>query len=140
MNDGDDSLFLDRRRHVRVKFRSSVRFEADPARPLRLAKGVTQNLGPRGIMILSPVVPELEKPFRIWIPVTDHETVEARGRTMWRAIEDTFVDSPYWVRAGLELAFMSQNDRRLVERAVAIKANMDPEQRETATSKVSYIF
>ena len=135
-----ESFFLERRAHTRVDFRSAVHFTPDPSRPLRLSRALTQNLSLSGVQVLGSSIPEIKKPFEIWIPLERGEVVHARVKTVWTEIEDTWGDSSYWLRMGFRLLYDNVADRERVADTIALRARQDILQRERSFSKIDYIF
>ena len=135
-----DDLYLNRRAIRRVTFRHAIRFVLNPDRPLRLEKGLTQDVSLRGIQILSTTVPEQKKSFDLWIPLDGDDVIHAKARTAWIEIEDSLGDSPYWIRTGLELTFSNLKERKLLAEALFHKTRSDRVRLEEATSKTAYIF
>lgn len=106
-------LYLNRRSDVRVNFRKLVRFNPDNSRPVtRLERGISQDLSVRGMRLLCPVALEKGSTFDLWLPIEGYEVLKARATARWVEVEDTLGDSPYWVRCGLSLTFVSPMDRR----------------------------
>jgi hypothetical protein len=136
----ESKAYLDRRAAVRVRHHFMARFVADPDFPLRLSQGLTQDLSLKGVQLLTSVVPEPEKPFDIWIPVDDHEVVAARGRVVWMSIEDTYADSPYWLRVGVNLTFRDRVSRDLLAGTIARKTDVELAQKTQESSKVGFVF
>ncbi len=135
-----EDFYLDRRNGISVDFRSAVRFQPDPTRKFRLAQAVTQNISLKGMQLLSPVILEQKKKFEVWIPLDGTTILPAVARTQWMAVEDTLGDSPYWVRAGLSLAFQNDGHRRLFAQAVLKRVDLGPIRKEQEASKVGVVF
>lgn len=133
-------FYLDRRNGIRVDFRSAIRFQPDPTRKFRLAHAVTQNISLKGLQLLSSAILEQKKKFEVWIPLDGTTTVPAVARTEWMAVEDTLGDSPYWIRAGLSLAFQDDDHRRLFAQAVLKRMDLGPARKEQEVSKVGFVF
>ncbi len=86
------------------------------------------------------VIPDPDKPFDIWIPLNDQEIVSAQGRVIWMALEDTYADSPYWLRVGMNLTCEDQAARKLLADAVSRKSHTERILREQENSKISFVF
>ena len=142
MNQTDNNnLYLNRRVEIRVNFRKNVRFNTDPGKPLRLLqKGVSQDMSIRGMQVLSSVILEKGRVFDMWIPLDDQMVVKAKARVRWTQLEDTLGDSPYWIRAGISLAYNKGDDRKILSNVVADKAKLEPVLRQEAESKIGYVF
>ncbi|MFH1016705.1 MAG: PilZ domain-containing protein [Pseudomonadota bacterium] len=136
----ESKAYLDRRSGVRVSHHFTARFAVDPDHPLRLGQGLTQDLSLRGVQLLTDIVPDSEKPFDIWIPVDDQEVVAAQARVVWMALEDTYADSQYWLRVGVNLTCQDREARRLLAGTVARKADLSRALHEQENSKVSFVF
>ncbi len=136
----ESTSYLDRRSGVRVSHHFTARFATDPDHPLRLSQGLTQDLSLRGVQLLLSVVPDPAKPFDIWIPVDDQEIVAARGRIVWMALEDTFADSPYWLRVGVNLTCESREARKLLASTIARKTDTESALRDREEAKIGFVF
>jgi hypothetical protein len=140
MQTSEKQLHLDRRSFARVSHHYTARFVIDPKRPLLIGQALTQDIGMRGALLLTNVIPETRKPFPVWIPLGDDRVLSASAQTAWTGIEDTLGDSAYWVKLGVTLTYHHQEDRAALAEVVARKTNRDIALREFETHKIGYIF
>ncbi len=134
------SLDSNRRSNVRVNYHCAVRFVRDPAYPLHLAYGISQDISLRGLQLLSPIVLEKRTPFELWVCVEGNEMIPATAETAWMSLEDSLGDSPYWIRSGVTLIFKSHADRDLVAQAILKRANVDRIMLEQTESRIGFVF
>ncbi len=133
-----EAEFLNRRADRRVPFRNVIRFVSDPKRPLRLRKGITQNLSLRGVSMLSSSILESVKPFEIWLPLDEEEMVSALAKLAWVSLEDNLGDSPYWIRGGLALTFRLKRDHDMVLDLISDRSKADIVEREESRHKIGF--
>ena len=92
------------------------------------------------MQILSSTILEPRKKFEVWIPVEGSTIIPAVAKTEWMVVEETFGDSPYWVRGGLSLAFRNDEDRRLIAEEIRRRSKTDRVRQEQENSKVGFVF
>jgi len=139
MNQGEE-LHLERRSTPRVRYHYTAQFAPNPSLPLKLGKGLTQDLSQKGVQILTSNILDPHRFIEVWIPGQDDEILRARAKVKWTSLEDTFFDNPYWLRCGLELIFDDKLDRIKIAKIIEQKAKYDRTDREGVTTKIGYIF
>ena len=113
----------------RFPVKASVSFRTD-VNSNKLHQGLVMDIGFLGICIFSPTLLEVGKPMRLWVMNPNSaDLTKIDGTVAWVSLEDTYGDSPYWVKAGI--SFNSLNEAQKSE----VFELLPPTARKSASNK-----
>lgn len=102
-----------KRKVKRHNARYAVSFKVADSNKDELISGLTLDLNKLGLSLFSPKALVTGSKLKLWIldPAT-RRLVRAKGRVAWIQVEDTYADSPYWVRAGICFEGMGAKEKK----------------------------
>ena len=98
------------RQGERFSLKSSLCFKKQDENLGRIFSGMTLDLNVRGACVFSPTLLEENDAIRLWLLNPNaSELACVAARVVWTAIDDTYGDGPYWLKAGLVFFNVAQD-------------------------------